>query len=377
MIKYINGILGGGKTVLAVSYIYSLVPNNQIKNPILKDPDYNGDYIKCYTNISGLNTEDFNGALEFLNFDIINACALVQATLLEESKHIESIDTALNKFWDDVAASVPYEEIETDFDIAPIGYLYNEILGFRFNHVLIVIDEAADYFDEQKKYLAKWFNYSRHLFQDMILIQNDLSQITTSFKNDKTIKHFIQAADASNRLHPSLFKYAYFETSRQSKASKPSIKNVWIPKWIFSKYDSGKVEAAVPKIYIYAFGMLCLIGMMIYMLGSLFGSPDAPSPATQAINSANNKKIEPALEPDESIDREIACFKCSAASCIYKNDIFTFEKFNFYKERFNMELVYKNKYSSFTDFCFESDKGFFDMYLPPPDNNKTKISKFF
>ncbi|PCI27257.1 MAG: hypothetical protein COB67_08875 [SAR324 cluster bacterium] len=370
MIKYINGILGGGKTALAVAYIYSIVPNSQIKKPLFKDSDFTSGYKKVYSNISGLNKDDFGGMLEFLNFDIIDKCALAQATLLEASKHIQSIDKVLNKFWDDVALGVEFDDVESEFDLELISYLYSDIKGFQFNHVLIVIDEVADFFDEHKKYMAKWFNYSRHIYQDMILIQNDLTEISPSFKNDKTVKHYIAAADASNRLHPQLFKYAFYDKYTQFKGSKPVIKQVWIPTWIFDKYDCGKPQLAFPKIYVYLLAMFLLLSFLIYNVSSFFDD----DPPVMNISSSTSSPFVIDVVNDL---RDVVCFRCGKASCVYKNDVFSMNKFTFYKERHNMELAYKEKHFFFTDFCYQTDKEFLEMYEIKDDNNTGSINSFF
>jgi len=368
MIKYINGILGGGKTALAVSYIYSIVPNSQTKSPLIKDSDFTSDYKKVYSNISGLNKDDFGGMLEFLDFDIIDKCALAQATLLEASKHIQSIDKVLNKFWDDVASNIDFDDLKSEFDLKLVSYLYSDIKGFQFNHVLIVIDEVADFFDEHKKYMAKWFNYSRHIYQDMILIQNDLTEISSSFKNDKTVKHYISAADASNRLHPQLFKYAFYDKHTQFKGSKPPIKNVWIPSWIFDKYDCGKPQMAFPKIYVYLLAMFLLLVFLIYNVSSFFS--DDPPVSNVSSSQVINKSV------PINDHRDVVCFRCGTSSCVYKNDVFSMNKFTFYKKRHNMELAYKDKHFFFTDFCYQTDKEFLEMYEIEDDNNTSLMGSF-
>lgn len=380
MIKYINGILGGGKTALAVAYVYSVVPNTQVKKPLVKDRDFNQDYKKVYTNISGLNKEDFNGLVEFLDFDIIDKCALAQSTLLETHKHIQSIDVVLNKFWDDIADSVEYSEIETEFDLTNIGYMYEDIKGFQFNNVLIIIDEAADYFDDNKKHLVKWFTYSRHVFQDMILIQNDLGDIKQSFKNDKVVKHFILAADADFRLHPQYHKYLYYDTVKQTKVSNPSVRNIWIPKWIFTKYDTTKAEISFPVIYKYLIGMVFLIAFIIHQLSGFMSSDEVEVPSKLETHDKNNDaNVDVStLEINAGIfTRQIACFRCSKKACVYENDLFSIPRFTYYKDRYKMELAYKETYQFFNDFCYEADESFFDMYRPPPDSNSSKSSSFF
>ena len=75
--------------------------------------------------------------------------------------------------------------------------------------------------------------------------------------------------------------------------------------------------------------------------------------------------------------RGVACFRCGKNSCVYKDDVFSFNKFNFYKKRHNMKLAYKDKHFFFIDFCYEVDSEFFEMYNQIDDNTSNLIGSIF
>ncbi len=391
MIKIINGILGGGKTSFAVSYVYSLAPNKIINKPIINDPDYKGDYKKVYTNISGFKGDDFTIPVEFLNFDILEKCALVLLLIFQNNRHIQDVDKEMNSFYDQVADSVSFDELQSDFDLSSIEIFYEDIKGFRFNRVLFAIDEFIDYFQDKKEHLIKWFSWSRHLYQDMILIQNDISDVPKVYKGDKVVKHYIQASDPENRWHPSLFKYAYHTKSLQPKSGDFKIKHVWIPKWIFDKYESGQIQNAFPKIYKYLIFFLLLIFILAYFIYSVLHKSDnvsssrlssEPELETHAIalssepivNNSNltyNYKIKLHI-------RAVACFKCSSDTCLYKNDIYTIERIKATIKAYNFKLFYSVNNPLFSEYCYHVNKSFFKQYKKSTKKRfvSSKISSF-
>ena len=379
MIKIINGGLGGGKTALALSYIYSLVKNNETKKSIVNDEDFDTEYSKVYTNISGMNTEDFEGRLEFLDFNILSKCAEVMYILLEENRDIPNTDKNLNAFFDDVAQGVDYIDIENEFELKEIRHLYKDIQGFKFNNVLIVIDEFADFFVDKKKHLIKWFNYSRHLFQDMILVQNDLTEVATSYKSNNVVKHFIRAADSSLRLHPQMFKYAFYDKHTQFANSVSVLKNIWVPSWIFTKYDCAKPHNSFPKIYMYAIGAFIVLLFLIYSLVSIFGMFDSSAndeniSVAQSDYVENSQTQHAAKSKVKTSDTYLACFTCRADSCIYKNDIFSAERLEFSMKRYEFLFAYEESHNTFHRYCYTTNEEFYNMYNKPVDENLTKGS---
>lgn len=381
MIIYINGNIGSGKTGLAVAFIYAFFPNkifDKLNNFVKKFfPNISGikkDKKKIYTNISGFKFEDFEGKAEFLNFDILSQCAKIHHEIHLTNKDHKHIDKAINSFFDQVAHGVEFDDLETDLKLTKISRKYDYIKGFQFNHIILLIDEVADYFVEGEPHLDKWFNYSRHLFQDMILIQNDLSTIDKSYKNDNVVSYYIKAAEASNRLHPQLFKYAFFRKWTQPSTDKPSIKMFYIPKWIFEKYDSGQAEKAFPKIYLYLIPFIFLLIFVINQIYVLFFSEDELSqveakPSTDLIkpNIINNQ-----TKFKSKKNEKIVCFKCRNDICFYENDIFTFNKLGAYIDIYEFTYKYHDDFTSFSNYCFSVPNSFTDLYQPL---NKSKIQQ--
>lgn len=379
MIIYINGNIGSGKTSLAVAFLYSFFPNKvyDSMSSIQKKffPSIKGikrDKFKIYTNISGFKFEDFDGKAEFLNFDILSECSKIHYELHSTNKDHHHIDKAINSFFDQCALGVEYDDLESDLDLRKIKRKYNYIKGFQFNHIVLMIDEVADFFVENEPHLDKWFNYSRHLFQDMILIQNDLSSIDRSYKNDNVVSYYIKAAEAENRLHPQLFKYAFFRKWTQPATDKPPIKMFWLPKWIFKKYDSGQIEKAFPKIILYLIPFIFLLLFVAFQLYSLIFSDevveDAPAVVKEKIVRTENnvsQNVDNNQEPLYSQShKSIACFNCRSDTCFYKKDIFSSNRLGAYMKFYNFEFLYKDNYKGFSKFCFAVDDTFLELYAP-------------
>jgi len=374
MILYVNGNIGSGKTSLVVAFIYAFFQNKIFDKlssfskrffPTIKG--IKRDKLKLYTNISGFNFDDFEGKAEFLNFDILSECSRIHYELHLTNKDHHHIDKAINSFFDQVALGVELEDLETDLSLGrSITRKYNYIKGFQFNHILLVIDEAADYFVEGEPHLDKWFNYSRHLFQDMILIQNDLSSIDKAYKNDNVVSYYIKAAQSEDRLHPLLFKYAFFRKWTQPANENPSIKMFYIPKWIFSKYDSGQVEKAFPKIILYLIPFIFLLVFVIYKVYGFINPTEEVPINTETVEhfTDTNKSITTSLPKEQHIsnNRSIVCFKCRSDICIYKKDIFTSIRLESYMKLYNFDFLYKDTFSNFSNFCFEVDYQFLKQY---------------
>lgn len=384
MIIYINGNIGSGKTSLAVAFLYSFFPNkvydsmSSFKKKFF--PSIKGikkDKLKIYTNISGFKFDDFDGKAEFLDFDKLSECSKIHYELHETNKDNKSIDKAINSFFDQCARGVEFDDLEVDLTLSrSVSRKYNYIKGFQFNHVVFLIDEAADYFIEGENHLYKWFNYSRHLFQDMILIQNDLSTIDRAYKNDNVVSHYIKAAESENRLHPQLFKYAFFKKWTQPASDNPPIKMFWLPKWVFEKYDSGQSENAFPKIILYIIPFIALLIFFIFQLYNLLGSDEvvkSPLPVVKEKKIDNNVS-RPASIVKNTINKNksIACFNCRSDTCFYKNDIFSSNRLNAYTKFYNFEFIYKDDFKSFTRFCFSVNKSFLDLYKPKINNVSKK-----
>lgn len=378
MIKIINGTLGGGKTALSVAYIYTLVPNKQTSRKIVKDQSFDREYKKVYTNVSDFKGDDFRIPVEFLNWDVLNKCAMVLHLLHQRNTHVQSIDLEVNNFFDQITDRVDFDEFQTNLEYLFLRAYYDDIVGFRFNRVLFVIDEFGDFFTKDQDHLIKWFNWSRHLYQDMILVQNDISRIDKAYKSDKVVKHYIQAADSENRLHPSLFKYAYFDSPNQAKSSKPAIKNVFIPKWIFSKYESGQKQTSFPAIYKYLIGFLLIIGSLIYSLYDLIAG-DKSALASAAVSTESNIQHDDQRQyqltssfSDEkprikrvARSRKVACFKCTNDLCMFEDDIYSVSRLESSIDRYHFKFKYSDRVGVFTNYCYSADSSFFKQYAKP------------
>jgi Zonular occludens toxin (Zot) len=384
MIVYVNGNIGSGKTSLAVAFLYAFFPNKVYDSLsfLVKKffPHISGikkDKLKIYTNISGFKFDDFDGKAEFLNFDILSQCAKIHYEIHLTNKDNRHIDKAINSFFDQCAKGVEFDDLETDLNLTKVRRKYDYIKGFQFNHIILLIDEVGDYFVKGEPYLDKWFNYSRHLYQDMILIQNDLSSIDKSYKNDNVVSYYIKASEASSRLHPQLFKYAFFRKWTQPVADKPSIKMFWIPTWIFDKYDSGQAEKAFPRIILYLIPFIALLVHFLFQLyGFIFVNEEVVdnniTTVKEKIIDSNSTSFSEHIESKKNKhNKTFICFRCRSNTCFYKKEIFTFNRLSAYMDFYDFEFAYKDTYPSFSDYCFIGDKSFVEMYDPKQVKNKS------
>lgn len=377
MIIYINGNIGSGKTSLAVAFLYSFFPNKVYDSmPSFQKkffPTIKGikqDKVKIYTNISGFAFDDFDGKAEFLDFDKLSECSKIHYELHVTNKDNHSIDKAINSFFDQCADGVEFDDLDVELTLSrAVSRKYNYIKGFQFNRVVFLIDEAADYFIEGEEHLYKWFNYSRHLYQDMVLIQNDLSTIDRAYKNDNVVVSYIKAAESENRLHPQLFKYAFYKKWTQPATDKPSIKMYFLPKWVFEKYDSGQIEKSFPKIILYIIPFIILLFYVSYSLYSLIFSNDIE----ESVPVVKEKIIDTNISnthdvPDPSNfnikNKSIVCFSCRDDVCLYKNDVFSTNRLGAYMKFYEFKFLYKDDYKSFSKFCFVVPDTFIDLYEP-------------
>lgn len=388
MIIYINGNIGSGKTSLAVAFLYSFFPNKVYDSmSILQKrffPSIKGikkDKLKIYTNISGFKFDDFGGKAEFLDFDKLSECSKIHHELHETNKDNRSIDKAINSFFDQCAAGIEFDDLDVNLTLSrAVSRKYNYIKGFQFNHVVFLIDEVADYFIEGEEHLYKWFNYSRHLYQDMILIQNDLSTIDRAYKNDNVVASYIKAAESENRLHPQLFKYAFFKKWTQPATDKPTIKMFWFPKWVFEKYDSGQIEKSFPKIVLYIIPFIFLLIYVAYSLyGLVFSHNDieeiTPVVKEKIIDDTTIEINQPGPANFSKKDKSIICFSCRNDVCFYKNDVFSTNRLGAYMNFYDFQFLYKDDYKSFSKFCFAVPSAFTDLY--EPIKNQSKSSNVF
>lgn len=375
MIVYVNGNIGSGKTSLAVAFLYAFFPNKVYDSmssfskkffPTVKG--IKRDKLKIYTNISGFCFDDFDGKAEFLNWDILSECARIHYDIHVNNKAHMHIDKAINSFFDQVARGVEYDDLQTDLFLNFLSDRYDLIKGFQFNHIVLLIDEVADYFVENQPHLDKWFNYSRHLFQDMILIQNDLSTIDKSYKNENVVSYFIKAAESEDRLHPQLFKYAFYRRWTQPTTEKATLKMFFMPKWVFSKYDSGQIEKSIPRIYFYLIPFVILLFFVFYKMYFLIYPDDTVSIDPPALsekpiesNSTISSNVESSFIPQSQ--QNIACFRCRSDICFYEKDIFTLNKLEVYTKLYNFQFLYKDTFTNFSNYCFSVDKAFLDLYV--------------
>jgi len=138
MLSTYIGIMGSGKSVLAVNRIY----NNFSQDKDAKK-EKNVTFTNCYTNIGEFKFDKVNHTKE-LDFDVL----LKIITRLYELYKLKKNDKYLVKF----------------------------CARCKIKDTFFVIDEAQNYFDVDNKILVWWITYHRHLYHEILMITSKIQK---------------------------------------------------------------------------------------------------------------------------------------------------------------------------------------------------------
>lgn len=250
-ITYILGIPRSGKSYLAVYKIYEFFIKKHKKNKEIKH-----NYKFCYTNINEFKFEVDN-RIKKLEFDDFKS----KLNELYEAYYINKFDdTILN-------------ELASKLEI---------------NYSLIVIDEAHNFLTSKEDNVLKWWlTYHGHLYQDIYLITQDLSLISTGYKS--LAEFFYKAVEPAKRLFVNKFRYVQYSSYKmyQTTLIKGGGFTLKALNEVFSLYHSGAkndAKSIVVKYFIVAiiFTLLTLFSFIFFI--SSFKS-DNPKKSKANINT--------------------------------------------------------------------------------------------
>lgn len=289
-ISYITGIPGSGKSYYAVYQIWY----NFIREPKKNEKIKTKDYKFLYTNINGFK---FDKNDKFKPLDMI-----------ELKSHL----TSLYALYQSGANDDELNSLASDLGL---------------NYCLIIIDECHNFFTKKDdEVLIWWLTYHRHLYQDIILITQDLSLVDKGYK--AIAEYFYKALPAAVRLFKNSFRYQQFTSYQMYQKDLINRKGIHIPllPQVFALYKSGDMTSN--KSYVRKFIYISLFIMALTFIGFNFFidyiKGDIPEPVKNDINLTNEfnsavNQINTILVDDNKTNHHIYIISCLNDECSITN----------------------------------------------------------
>ncbi|AQW84243.1 zonula occludens toxin (Zot) family protein [Campylobacter pinnipediorum subsp. pinnipediorum] len=241
MISYVIGNPGSGKTYFAVNRIYETFlkqPKKSFFDKFKKDKKETkkqDEFFYCYTNIDGFK---FDLDTRFIQFDF-------------------------NKFYDDISIlHACYLDKKGDKYLIEVAKQYNLF------KVLIILDEAHNFFKNKKdEILIWWLTYHRHLSQEIYLITQDLSLINPEYK--RIAEFFYKAVDSSKRVFTNKLRYILYGSYKLYAKDEYRKINIDFSKDVFNLYHSGKIKnqsSLIKKFFLISIFLLFVLAIIFYFV---------------------------------------------------------------------------------------------------------------
>ena len=356
-ITFITGVSGSGKSYFSVYTIYQMFKPEKIKTNVFMqwfrhyikplEPKYKYRYV--YTNINQFNY-DFHPLLMKLDFKLI-------MKNLTKLHHL-----AVNKGYND----------EQLIEVAKELNLFN---------VLIVLDEAQDYFTKTVDEVQLWWlTYHRHLHQDIHIITQHLDQIDKSYLKNGI--YFYRMSPPSLALVSNRFTVSYFSCVGMTQKCREKSFTVPFDKNVSQLYLSGdKTERkSVLKKYIWIFLGIVLF---IYFAWAYFNhvrNEVSPLPEHKDIKKIHSEsKNSLVSESSISDNTYFLHFICVDDVCSYKDINFPFS-FVHYLIKYSHPLFKKSFYHDYNeiDYMFVVDEVSYQLFVNSfmKENSKSKKKDF-
>ncbi len=316
-ISFYTGIPRSGKSYKAVALIYNLFvdkePNklDSLLTKVKLKSEKKEDYINCYTNINQFN------------FDI--------------SPDIIKLD---------------FEELQTKLTILyalymeknPDDVLIEKAKELNIFKSLFVIDECHNYLkSKENNVLVWWFTYHGHLYQDIILITQDLKLVNDEYK--RVAEFFYKAVPQRLRFSKGTFKYRQYSSWQMYQKDYISTESLKANDKVFSMYVSGATVHTKPIIYKYLIIFFILILFVLYFFNDFLNSFEPPKkeepkkeqietninqtqsiqqPINQTTQQPNNQNNQSILDntkiEEDTTNLKLYKFNCFKDFCYYKQD---------------------------------------------------------
>jgi zona occludens toxin len=317
-----TGVPRSGKSYKAVALIYNTFVNINpskldkllIKSKIKKEKVVS--YQNCYTNINQFN---FDISDKIFKFDY------------------DSIFEKISELF------AYYNDKKDD------AFLIEKAKELKVFNSLFVIDEAHNYLkSKENPVIVWWFTYHGHLYQDIILITQDLKLINDEYK--RVAEYFYKAVPQRLRLSKNTFKYRQYSSYNMYQKDYISTISVKADKKIFDLYVSGAKVTTMPIFYKYVFFIFVLMLISSYFITSFYKDINSKiepeqipeiqnnqnNQTTQTINNTKNETSTPGqiqnLEtplipvPEDTTNLKLFKFNCFDTLCYFQfEDKSTFE----------------------------------------------------
>ncbi|MDY3204474.1 MAG: zonular occludens toxin domain-containing protein [Arcobacter sp.] len=307
-ITFYTGIPRSGKSLKAVAKIYhtfvtpklSKLDTYLIKKGI-KKPFVN-PYENCYTNINQFNFEISPLIFKF-DFD--------------------EIYNKLNELY------VLYMAKKSDEE------LIEKAKELNIYKSLFVIDECHNYLkSKENPVLVWWFTYHGHLFQDIILITQDLKLVNDEYK--RVAEFFYKAVPQRLRVSKNVFKYRSFSSYQMYQKDLINTETLKVIPEYFNLYVSGDSPKSKSIIHKFIFIMLILFLITPFLVYKFIDnlnqdneieSITPPAPQNKLDENSqllenkplnDNQIITSAVEPIQNL--KLFKFNCFDKFCYYKID---------------------------------------------------------
>lgn len=247
--------MGSGKTYYAVFKIYQFFlfkPEDSFLSKIIKSEDKKPEYLYCYTNIDGFK---FDLDERFIKFNF------------------ESF----------------YSDLEILYNLHIDGVSDKEVneraKELKLSRVFVVLDEAHNFFKKTKDpVLVWWLTYHRHLYQEIILITQNLALINSEYK--RIANYFYRAVDSSRRFFSKKFRYVLYSSHQLFKKDILNTINVPFSDEIFNLYHSGDAVSSKSYVRFYLLLFLVIIAVLcvaFYFLVNSFSSDSDTSVSSDPV----------------------------------------------------------------------------------------------
>lgn len=299
MITYIVGNPGSGKTYYAVFKIWQLFLFKPRENKLskffktqeIKKPDL----LYCYTNI---NQFKFELNDKFLKFEF-------------------------DRFYSDMEILYSmYKSKMTDDEIN------EKAKDLNLHKVLIVLDECHNFLKaKDDPILVWWLTYHRHLYQEIVLITQDLTLVNNEYK--RVAEQFLKAIDSSKRIFKNKFRYFLYGSYKMFQ--KDVLEKIHIPymQEVFNLYHSGQVtsqKSFVRKFFLIAFIIMAVLGVYFYFfLKNLNPDANKEKPIDQNhISTIQSTPLPQPIKEEETKPTYIYQFSCINDICRFQDEKITF-----------------------------------------------------
>lgn len=317
-ISFYTGIPRSGKSYKAVSKIYDLFVDKEpskldsLLTKVKLKSQKKEDYTNCYTNINQFNFEISPKILKFEFDEIYDKLNILYALYMDKN---------------------------------PDDVLIEKAKELNIFKSLFVIDECHNYLkSKENPVLVWWFTYHGHLYQDIILITQDLKLVNDEYK--RVAEFFYKAVPQRLRFSKNTFKYRQYSSWQMYQKDYISTESVKANNDVFSLYVSGATVHTKPIIYKYLIMFFILILFVLYFFNDFLNSFEPPKkeepkkeqiqtnnqvtqtqPIQQPINQTtqqSNNHNQPILSNTESqedtANLKLFKFTCFQTFCYYKQD---------------------------------------------------------